>query len=357
MIAGTLSRYIARRMATSALLVIATIAVIALLGNYIETLQSYGDEESFNGFIALKLALMRIPFMIDQILPFAFLFAAILALVGLSRRQELVVARATGISVWRFLLPAFVVAFVFGLFATFILNPVAIELRSERDKARAEFRTERDDSSAWFRQGSVDGSSIIYAAQADSEALILFGVTAFVFDSDENFREKVTARRADFGAGRWTLRDATLISADAARDSIETYILPTNLDGNELRLAIAEPETFTIWTLPAFIEAASRAGQNINRFRLTFHTLLARPLFLMAMVMVAATVSLRFSRYGGTLRLVLTGVVGGFLLYVLTEIIGDLGGNGIINPIVAAWLPSIVALSFGGTALLYLEDG
>jgi lipopolysaccharide export system permease protein len=77
----------------------------------------------------------------------------------------------------------------------------------------------------------------------------------------------------------------------------------------------------------------------------------------MAMVMIAATVSLRFSRYGGTLRLVLTGVVGGFLLYVLTEIIGDLGGNGIINPIVAAWLPSIVALSFGGTALLYLEDG
>ncbi len=357
MIAGTLSRYIARRMATSALLVIATIAVIAFLGNYIQALQAYGDEEQFNGLIGLQLALLRIPYMMDQILPFAFLFAAILALVGLSRRQELVVARATGVSVWRFLGPAFVVAFAFGVFATFILNPIGTELRSEREKVRAEFQTKRVDSSAWFRQASVDGSSIVYAAQADADSLTLFGVTAFVFDPDETFREKVTAQRAHFIAGNWTLQDATLISADAARESIQTYILPTDLTGAELRLAIAEPETFTVWTLPSFIEAASRAGLNINRFRLTFHVLLAKPLFLMAMVMIAATVGLRFTRYGGTLRLVLTGVVGGFLLYVLTEIIGDLGGNGIINPILAAWLPSIVALTFGGTALLYLEDG
>ncbi len=75
------------------------------------------------------------------------------------------------------------------------------------------------------------------------------------------------------------------------------------------------------------------------------------------MVLLAATVSLRLSRYGGTWRLILTGAVIGFLLYAFSAIAVDLGGNGIINPALAAWLPTIVALTFGTTALLFQEDG
>jgi lipopolysaccharide export system permease protein len=41
----------------------------------------------------------------------------------------------------------------------------------------------------------------------------------------------------------------------------------------------------------------------------------------------------------------------------LSEIVSDLGGNGIINPVLAAWLPPTVALTLGATALLYQEDG
>ena len=98
-------------------------------------------------------------------------------------------------------------------------------------------------------------------------------------------------------------------------------------------------------------------GLNPDRFRIELHTLLSRPFFLLAMVMIAATVSLRLTRYGGTWRLILTGAAIGFLLYAVSEIAGDLGGNGIIDPVLAAWLPPLVALTFGATALLFQEDG
>jgi lipopolysaccharide export system permease protein len=68
-------------------------------------------------------------------------------------------------------------------------------------------------------------------------------------------------------------------------------------------------------------------------------------------------VSLRLTRYGGTWKLILAGAAIGFLLYAFGEIASDLGGNGIIDPVLAAWLPPVVALTFGATALLYQEDG
>jgi lipopolysaccharide export system permease protein len=71
----------------------------------------------------------------------------------------------------------------------------------------------------------------------------------------------------------------------------------------------------------------------------------------------AATVSFRRSRSGGTWGLLLTGATMGFLLYAFGEIAGDLGANGIVDPVLAGWLPPIVALAVGTTALLFLEDG
>jgi lipopolysaccharide export system permease protein len=85
--------------------------------------------------------------------------------------------------------------------------------------------------------------------------------------------------------------------------------------------------------------------------------LIARPLLLIAMVLVAASVSLRFFRFGGVAKMVIGGVSAGFALYVVTQLSGDLGSAGIINPVAAAWLPAVTGSLLGGLALLYQEDG
>jgi lipopolysaccharide export system permease protein len=75
------------------------------------------------------------------------------------------------------------------------------------------------------------------------------------------------------------------------------------------------------------------------------------------MVFVAASVSLRFFRFGGVARMVLGGVAAGFMLYVATEVMRDLGGSGLVGPTVAAWFPAVVGSLLGTLALLYQEDG
>jgi lipopolysaccharide export system permease protein len=85
--------------------------------------------------------------------------------------------------------------------------------------------------------------------------------------------------------------------------------------------------------------------------------LIAQPFLLAAMVMMAASVSLRFFRFGGVQKMVLSGVGAGFLLYVLQKVTEDLSKAELMHPIASAWLPVCVGGLTGFLALLYLEDG
>jgi lipopolysaccharide export system permease protein len=45
------------------------------------------------------------------------------------------------------------------------------------------------------------------------------------------------------------------------------------------------------------------------------------------------------------------------MLYVVTKLMEDLGGEGLISSAVAAWFPAVVGSLLGTLALLYQEDG
>ena len=74
---------------------------------------------------ALLMTTFRIPMILQQTVPFIALFAGMAALISLNRRYELVIARAASISVWQFLQRFVIGAFLFGILAVIVLNPIA----------------------------------------------------------------------------------------------------------------------------------------------------------------------------------------------------------------------------------------
>src|SRR5262249_60533651 len=90
------------------------------------------------------------------------------------------------------------------------------------------------------------------------------------------------------------------------------------------RATFAPLESVLCWDLPSYIETAERAGLGATRYELQYQKLLTRPFLLAAMVLVAASASLRFFRFGGVQKMILGGVAAGFLLYVLSKITEDL---------------------------------
>lgn len=362
MIGRTLSLYFAGLFARWILGLFFGTTLLAFLIDFLEASRSVGSSENAGVLTVLTVSALRVPLITEQILPFAVLIGSIGAFVSLSRRSELVVTRAAGLSVWQFMLPGLIVALAVGLLATTVYNPLTTWMKAESDRLAGSLGSAASilsdaTSDAWLRQRTADGEAIMRVdGIADSGRLVLDPVF-WVFGPDGLLKERVEAVLGEIEGGVWTLSEARVVAADGAPRRVESYILPTSLTPEQIRNGLSSPEIVSFWHLPETISQAAASGLPPYRFRLQFHVLLARPLLLASMVVIAATVSLGLTRSGGVGRMILGGVGAGFVLYIVTELARDLGSEGLVPAALAAWSPVVVAILLGSTVLLYREDG
>jgi len=359
---GTLARYFGLRFLSAVLVVFGGIFALVALIDYIELMRRAGDIPNVSAALVAKTSLYRVPQVVERILPFCILIGAMSCYLNLSRRLELVVARSAGLSAWQFVMPALVVAFALGIVATTVYNPISAMLQERSKRFEAELfgnatNAPRRGGSFWVSQRTDDGQAIINAAGSRDQGINLSGVSIFSFDVDGHFKQRIEARAAVLEPGVWRLRDARIYALGILPVDQAEYRLKTSLTPEQVRESFATPETVPFWELPQYIRIAEHAGLVAAGYRLQFQKLLARPFLLAAMVLLAAAVSLRFFRFGGVQKMILSGVAAGFLLYVLSKVTEDLSKAELMHPVAAAWLPVLVGGVTGFSALLYQEDG
>lgn len=362
MIGRTLALYFARQFALLAIAIFLFFFCLIFAITYLEFFTRSIRAESFDPLRVFVLTLFRVPSIAEEVLPFIILFGSIAAFILANRRLEVVIARAAGISAWQFLAPACIVGVIFGIAATALYNPASTFLRKWSDEISAEILSSAPADSerggpVWLRQAADGRESIIGALQTFNGGLSLSQVTVFVFGNGGVFEERIDASEAHYNPGAWELVGSTITSPESRPRRKASHILPTNLTRNQVREAFDNLESTSFWELPLLIKSARMAGLPSARYELRYNTLLSRPVVLLAMVLIAAIVSLRFSRSNELGKMILSGVGVGFVLYVVSKIAWDLGSGGIIPPPLAAWLPAIVTILMGATVLLHLEDG
>jgi lipopolysaccharide export system permease protein len=359
----TLSRYFAVRFFVAVAAVFVGIFVLVGLIDYIDLVRKAGDlTNAPPGMLAL-ISLYRVPQIMERLLPFSVLTGAMACYFGLSRRMELVVARGAGLSVWQIIAPAILVALALGVFGTLVYNPVSASLReaSKRIEAQVFGQTETvlegNASGYWVRQRGTDGESILNARQSREQGLKLASITAFTFNAAGEFKERIEAQEAELTPGAWRLTQARVYAPNAPPASLESYMLSTKLTREQVAESFAAPDTVGFWRLPTYIRFAEDSGLAAAGYRLQYQLLIARPFLLAAMILLAASVSLRAFRFGGVPQRILIGVSAGFALYVLSKVTEDLSKADLLHPLLAAWLPIAAGSLSGLLVLLHEEDG
>jgi lipopolysaccharide export system permease protein len=363
MMTNTLGRYFAGRFVVSALGVFLSIFLLLVLVDYIEMVRRTSGLVSASAIMVAETSLFRVPQLLEKMMPFCILIGAMTCYLALSRRLELVVARAAGVSAWQFIAPALASAIVLGILATTAYNPMSANLRELSKRMEAELLGSapgggiQDASGFWLNLINSDGQVIINAARSEQQGVRLTGLTLFRFDNDFQFKERIEAREAALEDGYWLFKSVRRYSLDAPPLEQDSFRLATSLTPAQVRNSFSTPETVSFWQLPGYIRSSESSGFATAGYRLQYHKLIAQPFLLAAMVMLAASVSLRFFRMGGVQKMVLSGVGAGFLLYVLSKVTEDLSKAELMHPIAAAWLPVLVGGLTGFLALLYQEDG
>ena len=360
MVGRTLSLYLSRRFLMTIGGVFAGFFGLIYLIDFVEMLRrTSGLSDVSAPFVAL-LCLLRTPAVAEQLLPFAVLAGSMFAFVGLSRRLELIVARASGVSAWQFLAPPVLIVLGLGMLSVVAYNPLSALLKERADRIEtAIFRSGRQqiDTSLWIRQRSIDGQAIVRAEASSDAGTRLSGVTAFVYDDNGGFVERVEAATASLQPGFWDMREVRITAPDDEPQAVGSYYLATNLTSEQVTQSFVAPEAVSFWDLPEIGRRTEQAGLDSGRYRLRYQTLLARPLLLVAMVIIAACFSLRFFRIGGVIWALAGGAAAGFVLYVATKLVGDLGGAGLLSAPFAAWSPAVIGSLLGTLVLLHQEDG
>ncbi len=359
-----LSLYFARRFLSSFIRVALVVAALLFLGDLLENISRYGTDPQALGR-AFQMAGLNIASMVSEALALIVMLASIAFSVSMARSNEFIVARAVGQSALRSLLPVAVCTIAIGVISVVAFDPIANTLKEQRDRMKSGQSTQTvtiADTGFWLRQKSDIGHMIVQADAASDNGKVLRNLTLLQFDAEGIAQNRYFSPLAFLNsdelvlteAKRWRINDD---NPQATAGTLSVRRFATSITPDQILAGFPQPETIAIWSLPRFAREFEEAGFSALKYRAQFQVSLARPLMLLAMLIIGAVFTLKNARMGNLGLAMFYALAFGFGLYFLQNFSNTLGEAGQVPVIISAWFPSLAACLVALAFLLHFEDG
>ncbi len=274
----------------------------------------------------------------------------------LSKYNESVAVRASGVSIIRLVTPLFVFAFLYSLlimwFGDFALPHIEdarehifrVEIRGqEREDVRMRSNIQyRGEDNTLYSIGFFDGFRNL---------LRVIDVTSFN-ENTNHVERKLLAQSADWDGEQWVFNDCyiryfeqgTLVKTEYHKQVSLDDIYATPLDFIK---SAKSPMSMNYFELKEYIERLKRVGENYAIEMVDLFTKISFPfanfiiiLFCVPLISVSSR-----SKYRGMIFLV--GITICFVYLTVIRICQSLGYNEILSPLTAAAMPHIIFLIIG----------
>ena len=334
-----------------------------VLFDTIELIRRTAADPDLSLVVLLSMALLKLPQIVNTVLPFAVMLGSMVVCWQLSRSCELVVIRAVGVSAWQFLLPILIIVLFIGLCNLTLINPLGSALYARYQSMeniflfkRIHFPLERD---LWFHEMVGERQSVLHASRVshDGETLYLCDISILLFKKWGDFFERIEAKNGILLSQKYyKLYNVHIIKPGYKTRNIAILYLPTRIKGGHENFS--SPETVSVWHLPSVIRSFEAAGLSTHMHRLYLQSLVASPFLLCTIVLIAVSLVLshnpRNAKWGTR---VVGAISAGFLLYFFSKITFALGKLSLLPLELAAWSPTLIMGLLGLAAMFHLEEG
>jgi lipopolysaccharide export system permease protein len=292
-----------------------------------------------------------------MILPAATLFATVFTVGAMTRYSEITAAKASGISFHRMVAPIFIGA-IFSVFLGLFLGEAAPRGNERRAELLREVDFQRGTHRFGFTYAAEHGRVYkINTLRADSG--IVAGVEIERRGRDADYPTYFLM--ADNGswnesAGNWTLYKGVYhLLTDSATSLAMTFDSAVDMRLTERPLELTArdkaPQDMGYQALGRFIEAMERSGaEHVNLLRVERMLKITIPVTSLIIVLFGAPLATSTQR-GGAAYGVGISLATTIVFLVMIQLTKAMGKGGLMNPELAAWLPSI---AFGVVGMVML---
>lgn len=348
-----LDRYVVRSILGSVLLVMSVVLILGALFVFIDQQDDIGVGH-YTAMDALWYTLLNLPQQAFELLPITVLIGSLLGLGALARGSELIVIRATGVSivrlVWMGLIAGMLLIGIEVLLGEFLAPPMQVAAREQKAFAKYTNVSFGGGGGAWVR----DGNLILNVARQSGQRQ--FG-SMLIFELSPEHRLLALGHAVHATAGadkKWQLGEYS--ESRFVGDAVQAKpngqrVLESNVTAGFLGLAAQDPNQLTNRALWQLIQYSRLNTLDAKPYLFAFWSRIARTVAIAFSVLLAIPFVLGSLRSAGAGTRTLMGLLLGIVFFLLQRLIESGTIVFDLDPVVLAWIPTA---SLGLVTLLLL---
>ena len=338
-----LDRYIGITVISSILIALLVLVSLETFITFMSELRDVG-RNNYGITQAMTYVLMTLPRRLYEFFPTAALLGSILGLGTLASHSELLIMRASGLSILQLTVSVFktggmvmLIVFIIGEVVAPVTEQNAQNYRSVRLDDRI---TMQSSHGLWVRDGLsfINVKTVLPGEKLED-------IKIHEFDDNNKLRVSTFAHKAEYREDTWVLEgiqqsiiDENGVTTRHSEKATWNSILNPDL----INVVVIKPELLSMWSLGDYIRYLKTNHQDASRYQLAFWTKLVAPLATGVMILLAVPFVFGPLRNVSMGQRVLTGVMLGITFYILNQMFGQMSQIYNFNPFLGAAVPTIV---------------
>jgi lipopolysaccharide export system permease protein len=294
---------------------------------------------------AFLFTFLNLPEQAFELLPIGAMIGALMGLGNLASGSELVVTRASGVSVWRIAWPVGLAGLTLALamfgIGEYVAPPMAQLAKREKTTSKLADISFAGSSDAWVKDGNL-----ILRVQSGEVDQAFGGVSLFELDGANKLLSVKHAERISVAdPGHWRLHNVSTTRFGAQHIDSETdaeITMSSSVNPDFLGLAATDPDLLTLRGLASYIDHLRRNHLGTVPYEIGFWSRIARLFAVIVVTLLALPFVFGPLRTTGAGARTVIGVLLGVVFFLITGMVEKGGQLFGVDPIVVGWLPTVV---------------
>ena len=309
----------------------------------------------------LTLALLYVPSLILDLLPFIIFLSSVFYFLHLRFSKELVMIKVFGYSNLKIILILSFFSLLLGLFVLFAINPITARLIKHYEIEKARYSKDVDHlisinkNGVWIKETDNVGYKIINAKSLNENTLE--NISIYIFDSSGSLLKRIESETALITNNPWQLKK-NYIHNNLENSNIfyENYELISENTSEKINSLYKNLNTIPFLRLITNYQDLNKGGYSNKILNEKLNKFTSLPIFLFLMVVLAGIFTIGSLKNKQNFYYLLSSILICVVIYYLKDLSIALGQTEKINLTLSIWMPIIIISLFCSIGIIQINE-